>query len=657
MNSVKIDRMDGGLNTKISRQLGRLDQSPDAKNIVYDDVGAAAVRDGAGVSFTAIPNTEVPHNAITYRPSYYNESFLVLTDDKVWAMSGAMSTFASQSSYVGHSAISGSTYVNSIQYKDKVFYNDPLMVPLKYGAEFALASGPAVVRWGAIAPASACTAASITSSTGVLTGTYRWVVVNRNTDGIMSDYSPESDDLTLTSGKAYITGIPTYASDYGVYDKYLARNTAAASGLFYIVTSISAQQTSYVDNNADSALLTYADTDVGSVPNFSVMHSFQERVFGANDKSIYPHRLYFSEVGQPEKFPSDNYLEVAQGDGYPIRALSNVGNNLLIGKNDGYGNGSVYLLYMPDSNTANWTLTRTDVDQGPLAKTVLRYGNSAVFLNTTGFRDMAESAQGVVTADALSYDIEPTVFRISQSAMDRVRGINYENKLWYSVPMGDTTQNNQILTFDYVRGRSGVTRLEGAWSVLQDGTYATNTSALDMGVYAGDLVSYPSRLNPDSTVWPIYNLSQESLDYDEACSWDSTGNVLRKETIDSYYTMMPCKGLPEHENNAKVWRYAYITFGTFVSLGWEMYVDYAEDLLSCQPYTTTVSVSRNDTYWGSGIWGSSSYGPGVTVAKVRITLVPVNSKQLQLRFRTKTTLSRFKIHGVELYYTLRAVRP
>lgn len=81
-----------------------------------------------------------------------------------------------------------------------------------------------------------------------------------------------------------------------------------------------------------------------------------ERIWVAPTAGAFPCRLYFSAVGDPENWPSDNFIDVGPGDGGAIVDLRSYRNRLYIFKTK-----SLWILETPGAPTS-WSLRRYSYD-------------------------------------------------------------------------------------------------------------------------------------------------------------------------------------------------------------------------------------------------------------------------------------------------------
>jgi hypothetical protein len=628
---VEVAKFDGGLNTKNSPMNLPSNQSPLLNNVTFDDYGAVGTRKGK----TAL--TSLGSGIIDGMEKFSTDSgqhYLVV------ACSGAMWQAASGASFSSipsaASIFTAGVDVTMFQTKKYLVQTNGYVRPYKFDGTYYTNFGPS-------APVGVATAAC--AGAGNLTGTYQYVFTGINSWQVESNYGSATTTYTWTSGQATLSSIPSFPVSAGVNQIGIYRTSGAVSGLYYRVATVSNGVSGYTDNVADSLLGTSslhpeAPLDNGVMPPCKYLTEHLGYVFAAGDPSN-PNRLYFSQGGQPETFPSENFIDIGPGDGYPITGISAYTNSIIIQKNDGFGDGEVYMLYMPDStgasDSSNWYVVKSpSAYGGQSGKALAFFGNLLAFVNKNGMfalegANIALSASdtnsGKFTVDSHSFDIEPDILGFKQSLMPSAAMINYKNKLWLSVPSGSSsTTNDKIYQYDYVRA-SNSDRTRGAWSVFD--THSLNNFA----EYQGQLYGGSAK---DGTIY--------TLDY----GYNDNGSA-----IDSYYVTAPVSGLPEHKDFVKVWRWVILTISCYGK--YFMTVSYILDFEDLVGTPIQVSLDGGGMYWGTGIWGKSKWGAGAALVKRKVYLNAV-SKDIQLRFETNQKDVYWKVHKAQFVYNLRSMR-
>ena len=647
--SIQIKSFDGGLNTKVDKYLGAANESPDTKDTQFDDYGAVQSRYGSsllGVPFYDATGGDVTSGGGIDLQLDDIADFKPSTGSEILVCTGRSDIFGYNADDTSTLIWApGWTYVQdkiqSFQFRDRLWYFDGSNNPRKYNpTDDLLTDHTSPVYWGSYPP-TVTPVFDSTVATGNLDGTYTWVILHENGDGVYSNYSTATSEQVVENAQAKVflpaTTRSTHEDD--IVKRWLCRNKTGTAGVYYLSTSTTTMtDTTVTDNVADGSLVTLAPTDNGLPPS-DMLHAvaFQERIFCTS--AAAPYRLYYSEIDDPEVFGGDSYLEVSRGDGFGITALTVVSNGIVIHKSDDRGNGVVYMLYMPDTTPANWSLVKTDSLHSSMSPETVKYLNSIAFVNRYGIYDMREDARGIVNSDSLSFNIDPSIKGLDYTGMYQARMINYDDKLWFAVP--DSSANDSVYVYDYVRGRGDTARSSGAWTQLQYPWLIKKFQRFD-----GKLVALAR--DTDSTNCRIYRLrdTDTQLDVDD---YDSTNHQ-----VDAQYQTMVISGLPEHENNAKIWRWAYIHVRA--TGDYQLQVDYSKDIEGGNLYTAYISLSPAASYWGIANWGYSDWGPGVRTRKEKIILQNQTSKTIQFKISSYTSDMSWKIIGIEVFYNLRGVR-
>lgn len=630
-NSLRIPVFDGGLNTKFSDVTMPLNQSPDLKNVEFDDFGAVATTPGYTEAVTAIASGVVYGLHSFYR-SVGDRTLVAVCNNSAW--------YESAGSW---SIISGATgsYANNVDVsietvEDNAIFTDGYNPPHRYDGSDWYTVGVSAV--------ASNTAAATASSNGTLTGSYKYAITGVNSRNTEGAYAVITSSSVSVSGNAVdITNIPEFPASAGVDTKYLYRNTAGASDVYYRVTALTAAQTSYTDNDSDSTLVTPMPLDNEPMPVCKYMTYYRGRIFAAG-KASNPMRLYFSNADEIEVWETENFIDIGEGDGHPITGIESYGNAIIIHKNDGRGQGTIWLLYIADSTgTAspdNWYLTKSPSAYGGQSDKALAFFNNVLFfLNRNGGyaftgQDIALNAAysdvGQFGVDAMTYDIEPDIKGVPNAYIDRSAAINFDNKLYLAVPYGPSaTKNNRIYVFDYVRA-SSETRNSGAWTYLDD------IPANNFTIHEGELYFGSSEFDGK-----VYRFDSDLYNYNSGA-------------IDSYYWTAAISGQESHRDFTKVFRHVFLTVST--PGDWDMTLTYRVDFDDTNDRTETINLNGGGSLWGTLVWDDGEWGGSLEKKKFRINLSGAVGKVIQFKFSTNTANQWFKVHELEMMYNLRSQR-
>jgi hypothetical protein len=623
--SMRLPSFDGGLNTKFTDVSTPLNASPDLSNVLFDDYGA--VRTARGYQkFNSAAIASAPIDGLS--------TYLDISGDRI--LMAACNGGIYQQNGTTFSIISGTTAIYTAGVDIKFLNVNSWSVFGNGWINLYKWDGTNLFRFGAQPPTGI---ASATIGAGdIYPGAYSWGISYVNSAGVESDVAPIITSYALGStASVTISGIPVAPASFGVDAVNLYRTTAAAGSIYWLVTAMSGAQTSVVDNNANTSLILQAPSDHGTPPRAKYMVYYRGRMFAAGDWQ-YPYRLYYSNGGAVEEWPSTNFLDVEDGDGQPISAIEAFGNSIIIHKNDGKGAGAVYLLYIADStgisDDQNWYMFKSPAAFSAVSdKSQSFFRNLLFYVNRYGAfaftgqdlaRSSADSEYGRFQSDALSYDIDADVKAWSPNLLSRSASIAYDNKVYLAVPSNATTnQNNKIYVFDFVRMSGDKI---GVWSRLT-APAVNNFVVSDGTLYAGGYSGY------------VYKMD--------------TGTLNDGSAIAPYYWTAAISGLPEHRDNSKIFRILYVTHE--LSGNWNLYVDYQVDFGGATQ-TGTISLNPGGTLWGGFLWKVGTWGGGSTSKRSRLILPLAVGKVIKFKFYVTGANETFKIKEIELDYNLRSKR-
>lgn len=264
-------------------------------------------------------------------------------------------------------------------------------------------------------------------------------------------------------------------------------------------------------------------------------------------------------------------------------------------------------------------------------KALPKFARYRMLINKAGIYDLEEGSVGDILSNPLSFNIEPDIKALQDSALHNSVAVQHQNKVYISVPGAGHSTNNTMYVYDYVRGRQEVSKQSGAWSRWDECEFSDLT-VFRGDLFAGDYNGYVYKLN---------------VGYHDS---DGTSET----AISSYIQTMSIFGMPEHADNVKVWRHAWVTLETPGE--WLVSVTYADDLYSSSGTTKTISVSPEASYWGVDSWGTGTWGRETLRKVFRLDLANMVSKKIQLKFSTAVADTYYKLYDMMLEYNLRGIR-
>lgn len=164
-------------------------------------------------------------------------------------------------------------------------------------------SGDIAAPLGMDAPEDVITVA-IGDGTG-LTGAYRYKVSFVNNEGLESNLSSASAEVTVSDEDIDLTDIPQ-SNNIQVVARNVYR-TKAGGGEYYLLTTIDDNTTTtYTDSNGDSELSSLAEDGHDAPPALQAIHSHNSRLFGIS--SEFPNKLVWCNAwNQIEYFDPNNF--------------------------------------------------------------------------------------------------------------------------------------------------------------------------------------------------------------------------------------------------------------------------------------------------------------------------------------------------------------
>jgi hypothetical protein len=619
---------DGGLNTKFERALIPPNESPDCLNVVFS-AGAVETRGGTSKLNTTAVGSFAVDGLYTRHGNDGSETMIVFAGGSAWNLTGT-STFATIGS--GQSVFTAGQRVACAEFENHLFIGNGGVSPYKW-------NGVAFTRHGVPAATGTVTVASITTSTGVLTGDYQYKVTYVNSALVEGDVGTATVTIALTNGQGYLTGIPAAPQSHGVSYRRIYRTAAGGTTFKRLATLNDNTTTTYVDNTADASLGATAPTDNGEPPKYNAIAVCQRRVFCLDPTNR--NYVWYSNLDDPYTFASTNFLPVGDASFDLLNALWVYNNNIVVG-----GTGGVYMLLMPTTDPTDWSVIRLRSDYGSKSPFgAFNYSNKLMFpafqsSKFIGFAaidgmtiDPSASSleNAAIGSDTKSDKIESQMFSVQEAYASRISAQVFKNKAYVAVTYGDNnTTNNRVFVWDFSRSNL-LRKQEGAWSPL------TGISAAQFTVYNGKLYYGTA----DATGY-VYEM--------EYSTPSDTGSA-----INSYYWTAEFSGLDGHENMQKDFR--AIRLLVELSGDWMMTLGYRVDSDSGEGSTTQIDLNPGGAIWGSFNWGSTTWGGGADQKELTIYLGQVTGKRIQLKFSNQNTAGQsFKVLGANIYYNIKGRR-
>ena len=621
----EVNSFDGGLNNKYEPTLLADNELADCRNVQLDDLGSVATRFGSVKINTAAANTNACDGLFTLRYNNSNQSMAAWFGGTMFALSGT--TFATIAS--AQSVFTAGTKVDFVMYNNHGFFGNGGSIPYKY-------TGTNFTRHGVYAPNSAPTASG--TSAGTLSGVYSYKITYVNSFSAESNPSSGTATITVANLVIGLTSLPVAPISFGVNSRKIYRTEDAGSTWKLVTTVADNTTTTYADNAKDATLGAAAPSTNDVPPNWGIVTTHKERLFVV-DSVNNPQIVYYSNLAAPYHFPALNFLRLGTGDGEKITGLGVQGNALVVFKE-----ASIWVVYMADTNDANWVVIKTNSKYGAGSqRVVIPYEGLLLFLGKrydviSGFHSLLGSETvpsstflniATIKADSQADKIEPDVFSFPITYVENAAGIEYKNKLYITVTFSGTT-NNRIYVYDFRRRDEPVSR--GAWIPW------TGMNAAMFTIFNGDL--YYGTASADGFVYKM-----EITD-----RYNDDGSA-----IDSYAKTKEFEGASGDANFEKDFRATNLIVETLGN--WNMNFTHVLDSDTGTGTIQQINLNPGGSLWGTMILGVNNWGGGSTRKDVRLDLGKSSGKRIQYRFDNQNVTNQaFKVIRQNFYYNRKGLR-
>jgi hypothetical protein len=315
------------------------------------------------------------------------------------------------------------------------------------------------------------TISSVTATSGLNGSTYnQYYRISANNAGGESAASANSSAAINT------------ARDYWTSSQSITVSWAAISGAtsYNVYTSDQSGQeaylgtvngTSFVDNGtiAINVFKLAPNNDSSAGPVLSSIVNIDNQLYGVGDVNN-PQYLWFSGSGQHFGDFSFNplgggYVGIDYGGGtvptdvFPFHdGHGNPAPSVLT--SGAAGRGRLYHLAPTSTTVGSTTLTYYNVyeanaqDGCPSYRGAAVYNNNAYYLTGAAFKTTGTKADvvNILATDTVSDQILPDIQRLNQSALSTYVALEYLGKVYFALPTGGSTTNNEIWILDLTRG-------------------------------------------------------------------------------------------------------------------------------------------------------------------------------------------------------------
>ena len=452
---LNIADFSGGLNTKDADTLIADNECVDIENFEFDPVGNLLKRKGQQLyNNTALIDglngiTRVYHLKKFYKSNgntaFYAWGWSYALDKVILFKDGGAGSFSKVTIVDLASSYLADAYIWTTTIRDKLIFTNGSDLPY-----WGVNTG-SFKRLGIIAPTTAPTGIAGTAGS-MATGSYRYKFTWKNTtDGLESAPSPESITIAVTGPNGSVDLTLQTTADTNINKMRIYRSVYDAGlaiwGDYYFVVEDD-DGAAYTDTT--SILSVLYDTDVDDnqpppdAPKFCCEHN--NRLFFVGDSTL-PYRLYFSKLGQPDYFPTNNYIDIGRMDVDVPKALIEFNQNLWIGSATGWrqvnteGATTAWSVSDPYNGPgiyAERSVAICDAMQVPIGTDTepgVIYGRRGVtaYLSFNGL---------VVAFDGYRFHligekVQNTINVISESLLREAVGVYYPNKNQYQIAFND----------------------------------------------------------------------------------------------------------------------------------------------------------------------------------------------------------------------------
>ena len=417
------------------------------------------------------------------------------------------------------------------------------------------------------------------------------------------------------------------------------RTDAGGSTYHRVVEIADNTTTTYADNIASSAVGATAPTDNGEPPNYQAVIYHNNRLF-CNDPANRNY-VYYSDLAEPYTFGALNFLKIGDNASDLVYGFEVYENNLLV-----LCENSEFLINMPDTTPANWTVTRVRSAYGSKSPYgSVRFKDRVLFpaMQNSKFVGFAADAGqtldptatqlsvSVAGSDLISDRVEPDMFNVQVSYAGNFSAIVYKNRIYVALTYGSgQTTNNRVYVYDF--SISNLARQQkGAWVPY------TGWNAAQFCIYNGNLY-----FGTSTATGFVYQC--------ETGTYSDDGTA-----INSYFWTKEFSGVKGQENLFKDFRKARL----LIEKAGAYYMTLAYRMDSDKGNGSSVQVDLNpgSTIWGTGMWGISLWGGGTDQEEKVVSLGQARGKRIQFMFSNQNTAGqRFKVHGLNFNYNVRGIR-
>lgn len=461
LQPLTLDSWKRGVITLIDKSRVPKDALIEMQNLFLVEDGVPTVRPGTAYYGTA-PSANAIDGAAIYETSTGVIHIIVAAGGTIYR------SVDNGSSWV---ACTGGTFTSGakvfmVQDHSYLYLTNKTDNILRYDGTTVLQAYTALATPGAVTPTE--------SGSAVMVGTgfhhyYKISAVNSvgfTPVGVASsDVQATLDRANWTASTDFVT--LTWAAVTGAtrYDIYVSHDDI---DYFYIDTVLGNASVTYRDDGTafenTNVLAPTANTTQG--PKVQRLEQIGSRLWGVED-SVEQWRVWYSGSGAYAGYFSaaydGGYIDLMKGSQYrPVRVV-----DYRDGKGTPYatvwcksadGRGCIWQITLDTITVGDVSVTAPSAFRLPgsrgtdAAESVVNVLNDYMFYNSQAFYNLGSRAQflNLLSTDESSANIRPSVKQISTTGASKIASIYFDAKVYFSVPIGSTT-NNQTMVYDTER--------------------------------------------------------------------------------------------------------------------------------------------------------------------------------------------------------------
>lgn len=620
---LEVDQFDGGWNTKNSPSTLDLHESPDCKNVIFDDIGSVGTRDGTKyLNSVAIGSVAIDGGA------QYKNSHVVFAGGNMYHMTASVPTLVTASS----GKFTAGRKIAKIVYQNMLIVSDGVNGPYRYegGVNDFYNLG--------IGVASACTTSGVTlSGTGLIApGTYYYRIAFVNSHVVEGQMGSATAGKTLAaSANIHLVSIPVGSGLNGVARRVVYR-ASTVSGPWRYVTEIADNTTTvYTDAIANELLGDEGIEDATTPTPFQTVQGLGERLFfpDSSEKTL----VRYTDFENPFVSQAENFIPLQKGDDSEIQRVDESEGFIVAFKHE-----SIWAIDLTDpSDDTTWQLVKTPATMGIIGPfAAAKTDQGIVFAGKrnnkiTGFHllsglSVSDTADTRLRTDSISERIENHVLAWPSSLVDDIFMFTYDNRVYVACPTtSSSTTNDQVLWFDI--NRIGVKGQPGSWSP-----------------WNGSILKLAYIWEYDGTLFAgLVTATGRVIQFNAGQYLDADGSA-----IDSYFWTKQYGG----ENGIDTWQKdGRLSSIWYALLGnWFMNLKYRIDGDTGDGTAIQVNLNPGGSLWGTMVLGVDPWGGGASDKETTHSLGATLGKRFQFGFDNQNTANQgFKVHLLKFFANLR----